>query len=76
MIPDDMVRRHTLRANAEALFSLSQTQRRLSHRARREAQEAEKEGNRRWYIYWTCESDRLWRLAKWHLNWSREQFNG
>ena len=71
-----MIPRHSQRATAEALFSLSQTQRRLSHRAREEARKAEAEGNRRWFLYWSCEAERLWKSAKWHLTWSRDEFYG
>lgn len=49
------------------LYSLSQTQRRLSHRARRIAVEASIEGNRHRYLWAVCEADRLWREAKQHF---------
>ena len=60
----------------EALFSLSQTQRRLAHRARHEAMKAEAEGNRRWFVHYTAEHRRLWREALVHLGNARIEFEG
>lgn len=52
---------------ARALFSLSQTQRRLAHRIRREAFEWEKRGNYQNFASCMLEGRRLWREAIWHL---------
>lgn len=56
---------------AEALFSLSQTQRRLAHRNRFEALKWEAEGNHRNFASCMLEARRLWRDAKWHLERAR-----
>lgn len=52
---------------ARALFSLSQTQRRLAHQIRREAFDWEARGNYRNFANCMLEGRRLWREAKWHL---------
>lgn len=67
------VLRRTRQANFEALFSLSQTQRRLAHRYKGEAMNAEAEGNLNRYVYCRRESDRLWSGAKFHLQWARQE---
>jgi hypothetical protein len=54
-----------------AVFSLSQTQRRLAHRAKAEALKWERDGNTFNYNNLRQESDRLWRDAKFHLAWAR-----
>lgn len=64
-------RARNARAMFDALFSLSQTQRRLAHRAKREALEAEQTNHFNRYAFMRRESDRLWREAKWHLAWAR-----
>lgn len=51
----------------EALFSLSQTQRRLAHQNKREAMRWEAEGNHAFYEACRKEANRLWQDAKWHL---------
>lgn len=66
-----LVRRHNREAQREAWFSLSQTQRRLSWRARREALQAERENNHARYAHYATEARRLWREAKTHLNFAR-----
>lgn len=60
------------RAMFDALFSLSQTQRRLAHRAKREALDAEERGQLTRYTFMRREADRLWNEAKWHL-WRAKQ---
>jgi hypothetical protein len=50
-----------------ALFSLSQTQRRLAHETRREALKWEAAGNYQNFASCMLEGRRLWRDAKWHL---------
>lgn len=60
------------RAMFDALFSLSQTQRRLAHRNKREALEWAAKGNQRFYAECQAESDRLWRESKWHLGKARQ----
>ncbi len=69
-----MIPRHNRQATAEALYNLSQTQRRLSHRARAEAIEAELSGNYKWFAYYAKEARRLWRDAKWHFEKARREF--
>lgn len=61
------------RAMFDALFSLSQTQRRLAHRAKREALEWEAKGNHRFYAELRAESNRLWKDAWWHLDAARRE---
>lgn len=56
----------------EALFSLSQTQRRLSHRQRRDALQYVADGNLRLYGLCMVASTRYWTDAKWHLNKARD----
>lgn len=56
---------------ATALFSLSQTQRRLAHRQRAEALKWEAQNNHRNYADCILEARRLWRDAKWHLERAR-----
>jgi hypothetical protein len=68
---DVLVRRHSREAQREAWFSLSQTQRRLAHRLKRDAIEAEQAGNHARYSYCRTESNRLWREAKTHLYFAR-----
>lgn len=60
---------------ATAQFRLSQTQRRLAHRLRRDALKWEAEGNHRNYASCILEARRLWRDAKWHLERARDSFN-
>jgi hypothetical protein len=55
----------------QAMFSLSQTQRRLAHRAKAEALKWESQGHTFNYHNMRQESDRLWRDAKYHLAWAR-----
>lgn len=66
--------RTSRKATREAWVSLSQTQRRLAHRYKRLADQAEQAGDRSYYVHCRVESDRLWRSAKWNLkqarNWS------
>ena len=64
---DGILPRTNMQQFAADVFSLSQTQRRLAHRYRKEALEAEANGNRALYLYCRTESDRLWRNAKRHL---------
>lgn len=52
---------------ALAYFKLSQTQRRLAHAARREAQDWEAQGKYQKFADTMLEARRLWREAKWHL---------
>jgi hypothetical protein len=66
------VRRHCARANGEAYLSLSQAQRRLSHRYRGWAAEAEKAGDLADYANCMLRAKRLWREAKWHLERARD----
>lgn len=61
------------RAMFDALFSLSQTQRRLAHRCKREALEWAAKGNHRFYAECRAESNRLWRDAWWHLDAARRE---
>lgn len=56
----------------EALFSLSQTQRRLAHQNKREALKYEADGNHRLYLECKDEANRLWRDARWHLRKARD----
>jgi hypothetical protein len=56
---------------AQALFSLSQTQRRLAHRVRREAMGWEAKGNYQNFANCMLEGRRLWTEAKWHLERAR-----
>lgn len=65
------VPRHSREATRLAFFDLSQTQRRLAHRYRREALEWELRGHHANYAHCRTESDRLWRAAKWHLGQAR-----
>ncbi len=69
-----MIPRHNRQATAEALFHLSQAQRRLSHRSRVEAIEAELRGNYKRFAHYTKEARRLWRDAKWHFERARREF--
>lgn len=64
---------HRLHGNraADAFLSLSQSQRRLAHRAKREALAAEAEGKLHWYRHFRSESDRLWKSAWWNLRQAR-----
>lgn len=55
----------------DALVSLSRTQRRLAHEAKRQAMKAETEGNLDWYRRFRRDSERLWKEARWHLNRAR-----
>lgn len=52
---------------ARALFSLSQTQRRLAHQIRREAFDWEARGHYQNFASCMLEGRRLWKEAKWHL---------
>lgn len=61
------------RAMFKALFSLSQTQRRLAHRAKREALDAEQRGQLARYTFMRREADRLWNEARWHLWRARQE---
>ncbi|CAN7498077.1 hypothetical protein LJR231_003500 [Phyllobacterium sp. LjRoot231] len=54
-----------MNSQAQAWFSLSQTQRRLAHEYHRFALEDEKNGNLERYKLNRDRSDRLWRSAKW-----------
>lgn len=56
---------------AKAFLRLSQTQRRLSHEARREAEGYEATGNYPRYAAAMLEARRLWREALWHLDRAR-----
>lgn len=71
---DILVPRHSKRATAEALFSLSQTQRRLSHRYRAWAAEAEQNGDLADFGKCTIRARDLWRSAKFHFGWARQEF--
>ena len=59
---------------AEALLSLSQTQRRLAHRTRSEALKWEAEGNHRNFASCMLEARHLWRDAKWHLQRAKDSY--
>lgn len=65
------VPRHSREETRRAFFDLSQTQRRLAHRYKREALEWEARGHQANYDHCRTESDRLWRSAKWHLSQAR-----
>lgn len=65
------VPRFWTRSEFEALFSLSQTQRRLAHRLKAEALKWEAEGHRLNYLDCRTQSDRYWRDAKRHLELAR-----
>ena len=56
----------------EALFSLSQSQRRLSHENNREALKYEADGNLRLYRECRDAAKQFWRDAKWHLRKARD----
>ena len=56
---------------ARALFSLSQTQRRLAHKIRREAFDWEAAGHYQNFASCMLEGRRLWKEAKWHLSRAR-----
>ena len=71
----DMVPRQNRRLHGEALFSLSQSQRRLAHRVRREAIEAEVADNYRRYADSITEARRLWRDAKFYLAYARRELD-
>lgn len=60
--------RHAFFETAKALFSLSQTQRRLAHEIRREAFKWEAAGNYQNFASCMLEGRRLWIDAKWHLS--------
>ncbi len=66
-----IVTRSTFLGDAKAWFSLSQTQRWLAHRYRREAFDWEAKGNHANFSTCMAESRRLWREAKWHLRQAR-----
>lgn len=66
-----LVQRRTGEETRLALFSLSQTQRRLAHRYKREALEWEAKGHHANFAHCRTEADRLWRQAKWHLEKAR-----
>lgn len=68
---DELVPRHNREATRLAFFDLSQTQRRLAHRYRREALEWELRGHHANYAHCRTEANRLWREAKWHLEQAR-----
>lgn len=68
-----LVPRHSKSAMAEALFSLSQTQRRLAHEAKRNALAAQAKGKDSRFLQYRAESDRLWRAAKFYLRWARDE---
>lgn len=55
----------------EALVSLTNTLRRLSHRAKREAGEWREANNQNNAVSMELEADRLWRDAKWNLRRAR-----
>lgn len=57
--------------DSTAFLSLSQTQRRLAHRAKTEAMKWLSDGNTFNYHNLRQESDRLWRDAKYHLAWAK-----
>jgi len=69
------VTRRSKSALAEALFSLSQTQRRLAHRYRRWAIDAERKGDRPYFLHCQHECRRLWRESKDHLSWARREYS-
>jgi hypothetical protein len=73
-MPALFVPRHNDRAEFEAFFSLSQTQRRLAWRYKREALEWERQGHLRNYAHCRSESDRLWRAAWTHLEFARRRY--
>jgi hypothetical protein len=52
----------------KACFSLSQTERRLAWRAKREALEWQAKGHTLNYLDLVRQSDDYWRKAKWYLN--------
>ena len=70
-----MVPRHNRQAEFEAFFSLSQTQRRLAHRCKREALHYEATGNHANYVYFRTESDRLWKAAWTSLEFARRRYH-
>jgi hypothetical protein len=59
---------------ARALFSLSQTQRRLAHEVRREAIGWEAQGNYQNFASCMLEGRRLWKEALWHLARARDSY--
>ena len=62
-----LVRRHNRDEMASAYFSLSQTQRRLAHRYKREALEWEARGHMANWADCKLECRRLWGSAKFNL---------
>ena len=64
----DKAEDRTMNSEAQAWFSLSQTQRRLAHEYKRWALEAEKLGQLERYREYRKRSDELWQSSKWSLN--------
>lgn len=58
--------------SATAYFDLSQTLRRLAHRAKREALDWETQGHLNNYLSLRLESDQFWRKSKFYLRMARE----
>lgn len=56
---------------ARSYLSLSQSLRRLAHRAKREALDWEAQGHHANYVNMRLESDQCWRRAKFYLNQAR-----
>ncbi|HTV69285.1 MAG TPA: hypothetical protein VMF90_12180 [Rhizobiaceae bacterium] len=70
-----IVPRRSVLDTALALLSLSQTQRRLAHRYKRDALEYERRGNLPVYREMRSESDRLWNEALLHFYKARCAFD-
>jgi len=62
-------------ATALAMLSLSKTERRIAHRYRLAASEAERKGNRTRYQYYTLEYRKHWRRALFYLDHARLWFS-
>jgi hypothetical protein len=62
---------HASTREALAWISLAKTQRRISHRYRRWAAEAEQRGNLERYRYYKAKANELWSEAKGHLKLAR-----
>jgi len=75
-VREEMVPRHSAIATAQAMFNTSQTERRLAHRYRLSALDAELKGNLRDYRYYALAHRKHWRRAIFYLYHARLWFEG
>jgi len=67
----DSRRRAVLKGQRDAFVSLAKTQRRISWQYRKWALEDQARGDRKAFLKHAAEARRLWREARWHLDYAR-----